>query len=101
MQSQAVRQVDGHIILIQYPFMYQDTQINYFTSNLPVSSFETRRSEFLGDHEYGTWSRPLSLLQAELFNGLALRGDNIAALLHPLGLIGPGILAGWSHNWVR
>jgi cellobiose phosphorylase len=89
MQSQAVQQIDGHIILIQYPFMNKDTQLNYFTSNLPVASFETRRSEFLGDHEYGTWSRPLALLQAELFNGLALRGDNIAALLHPLGLIGP------------
>ena len=90
MQSQAFQQVDGCIILIQYPFMYQDTQINYFTSNLPVSSFETRRSEFLGDHEYGSWGRPLSLLQAELFNGLALRGDTIATLLHPLGLIEPG-----------
>jgi cellobiose phosphorylase len=90
MQSQAVEQNDGCVVLLQYPFMCKDTQINYFTSNLPVSSFETRRAEFLGDHEYGTWGRPLSLLQSELFNGQALRGDNIAALLHPLGVIGAG-----------
>ena len=89
MQSKAVE--DGEFkILVQYPFMYRDTQINYLTSNRPASSFETDRKRFLGDNEYGTFRTPLSLLQPELSNTQALRGDNIAALLHPLGTLPPG-----------
>ena len=76
--------------LIQYPFMHRDTKQNYFTSNLPASSFETDRKKFLGDNEYGTWANPLSLQSDELSNTQALRGDNIAALLHHLGKINPG-----------
>ncbi len=78
------------IILVQYPFMYRDTKINCFTSTLPASSYETRRQVFLGNHEYGTWRQPLSLLKNELENGQAERGDNIAALLIPLGNLLPG-----------
>ncbi len=88
MQSQALS--DGEFtILVQYPFMYRDTKINYFTSNLPASSFETDRREFLGENEYGSFKAPLSLFESELSNTQALRGDNIAALLHPLGGLAP------------
>ena len=89
MLSRAV--VDGDFtILVQYPFMNRDTRINFFTSNLPVSSFETDRKKFLGANEYGTWGKPLSLQTAELTNTEAQRGDNIAALMHHLGKIKPG-----------
>lgn len=89
MQSRAVS--DGDLtILIQYPFMNRDTQINYFTSNMPASSFESDRRRFLGENEYGTFQRPLGLLKPELDNTQANRGDNIAALLHPLGELQPG-----------
>jgi cellobiose phosphorylase len=89
MQSHAVEDGD-FIILVQYPFMHRDTKINYLTSNLPVSSFETERKKFLGDNEYGIFRSPLSLLQPELNNSEATRGDNIGALLHPLGVLQPG-----------
>lgn len=90
MQSKAVN--DGaYKILIQYPFQYRDTRINYLTSNHPAASFETDRKLFLGENEYGTFKSPLSLLQPELGNTQALRGDNIAALLHHLGAIQPGM----------
>ncbi len=89
MQSRAVD--DGAFkILVQYPFMYRDTKVNYLTSNLHASSFETDRKRFLGDNEYGTFRAPLSLLQPELPCSQASRGDNIAALLHPMGVLQPG-----------
>ena len=70
--------------------MFRDTKINYFTSNMPVSSFETDRRKFLGDNEYGTWANPASLQKEEFSNTEALRGDNIAALMHHLGILKPG-----------
>jgi cellobiose phosphorylase len=89
MQSRAEN--DGAFtILVQYPFMLKDTKLNYFTSSLPASSFETDRKKFLGANEYGTWARPLSLQDQELSNTEARRGDNIAALMHHLGRIKPG-----------
>ena len=89
MMSKATR--DGNCtILVQYPFMYRDTKINFFTSNLPASSFETDRKKFLGQNEYGTWANPMSLQQEELSDTEALRGDNIAALMHHLGVLQPG-----------
>jgi cellobiose phosphorylase len=89
MQSKAVQ--DGEFtILIQYPFMFRDLKINYFTSNLPVSSYETDRKKFLGQNEYGTWASPASLQEDELTCTQALRGENIAALLHRLGILQPG-----------
>jgi cellobiose phosphorylase len=90
MQSRAHREKEGLVILAQYPFMYRETQVNTFTSNRPVSSFETERRRFLGDNGYGTWASPLSLNEEELGNYEAQRGDNIAALLHHLGSIEPG-----------
>jgi cellobiose phosphorylase len=89
MQSRAVDDGD-YTILIQYPFMNRDTKVNYLASNLPASSFETDRRRFLGENEYGTFKAPLSLLRPELGDSLALRGDNLAALLHPLGVLQPG-----------
>ena len=90
MQSHAYEDLNGRVILTQYPFMRRDTQINYFTSNCPVSSIESDRKRFLGDNEYGTWARPLSLCKAELDDYDAQRGDNIGALMHHLGLLQPG-----------
>jgi cellobiose phosphorylase len=90
MQSKAVIQEGALVTLLQYPFMFRDLRINYFTSNQPVSSFETDRAKFLGDNEYGTWANPLSLRQPELGCSQALRGDNIAALLHHQGVVQPG-----------
>lgn len=90
MQSRLVEQPDGRKILLQYPFMHRDTQVNYFTSNRPVSSFDSDRRVFLGRNEYGTWANPLGLQQPELANSQALRGDNMAALLHHLGPLAPG-----------
>ncbi|HSK87909.1 MAG TPA: hypothetical protein VK880_06105, partial [Anaerolineales bacterium] len=89
MTSKAVKDGDC-TVLIQYPFMLRDIRVNYFTSNLPVSSFETDRKKFLGNNEYGTWANPTSLQNAELSNTEALRGDNIAALMHHLGTLQPG-----------
>jgi len=90
MQSRLAEDAQGLKTLIQYPFMLRDERVNYFTSSRPASSFETDRAAFLGDHEYGTWADPRSLHHPELGNTQALRGDNIAALLHPLGRLAPG-----------
>ena len=90
MQSKAILEESGTTILVQYPFMRRDLRHNFFTSNFPVSSFETDRKIFLGENEYGSWRQPLSLQQPELSNSQALRGDNIAALLHHLGTLLPG-----------
>jgi len=87
--SKVVNEPDGRKVLLQYPFMYRDIKVNYFTSNWPVSSFESDRKKFLGDNEYGTWAKPLSLRQAELSNWEVWRGDNIAALMHHLGVLQP------------
>lgn len=85
MQSKLVAESNGYKTLVQYPFMFRDTKINYFTSNLPVSSFDTDRKVFLGQNEYGSWVRPVGLSYQELNDSEALRGDNIAVLLHHLG----------------
>ena len=88
MQSKVIK--DGKFtVLVQYPFMFRDTKINYFTSNLPASSFETDRKKFLGSNEYGTWANPLGLQADELSNTEVQRGENIAALLHHMGVIQP------------
>jgi cellobiose phosphorylase len=90
MQSKAIKGINGTLVLVQYPFMMRDIRHNFFTCNYPASSFDTDRKKFLGENEYGSWQRPLSLLDPELNNSVALRGDNIAALLHHLGLVKPG-----------
>ena len=88
MQSRAIKD-SSSTVLIQYPFMFRDLKVNYFTSNLPASSFETDRKKFLGDNEYGTWMCP-DLWKPELSNTEANRGDNIAALMHHFGTLQPG-----------
>ncbi|TLN04857.1 glycosyl transferase, partial [bacterium] len=77
-------------MLLQYPFMLRDTQVNYFTASIDASSFETERRAFLGASGYGSWQHPMGLEEAELGNHQALRGDNIAALLLRLGTLQPG-----------
>jgi cellobiose phosphorylase len=90
MQSRAVREPGGLVTLLQYAFMRKDSAVNFFTSNLAATSFETDRRLFLGQNEYGTWAQPLGLTSAELPCSEAARGDNIAALLLPLGDLQPG-----------
>ena len=90
MVSRCHTENDGKRVLIQYAFMNRDFKINYFTSNYPVSSFESDRKKFLGANEYGTWCHPLALDKVELDNYEANRGDNIGALLHHLGTVKPG-----------
>jgi cellobiose phosphorylase len=90
MQSRAHRDDDGTLILAQFAFMNKDRRANFFTSNHPVSSFESDRKRFLGDNEYGTWANPLSLQEPELGDYEAQRGDNAGVLLHHLGVIQPG-----------
>ena len=85
MQSRCIREEGGLLTLIQYAFMQRETSVNFFTSNYPISSFESDRKRFLGDNEYGTWANPLSLQMEELGNYEAHRGDNIGALMHHLG----------------
>ena len=89
MQSRA-DELDGRTILLQYPFMFKNSKVNYFTSSLPASSFETDRKGFLGGNEYGSWKNPSSLMADQLSNTQAERGDNIAALLIPVGELAPG-----------
>ena len=90
MQSVAHDAGGGRKLLAQFAFMHRDIRQTYLTATLPVSSFETCRARFLGDNEYGTFADPLSLKQAELSNFEALRGDNVGALLLPVGTLAPG-----------
>jgi cellobiose phosphorylase len=90
MQSAVHDGGDGKKILAQFAFMNRDTRQSYLTATLPCSSFETCRARFLGDNEYGTYADPLSLKQPELSNYAALRGDNVGAMLLPIGTLAPG-----------
>ncbi len=87
MQSELIEQEDGLKVIKQFAFMNKDTDVNYFTSNMPMSSFETDRKIFLGDNGYGTYMNPLSLLNDELSSYLALREDNICAAMHHMGKV--------------
>lgn len=89
MQSKIVEDKKDFVILLQYPFMFRDIKVNFFTSNQAASSYETDRVRFLGDSEYGTWQHPASLDSEELENTQALRGDNIAALMHHFPKVKP------------
>lgn len=90
MVSRAIVEGNGCTILKQYPFMMRDFRVNTFTSNHPVSSFETDRAVFLGANGYGSFADPAGLRQLELSSTQANRGDNIAALMHHLGELKPG-----------
>ncbi len=90
MQSYLDEEDEGLKVLSQAPFMLKDIRRNFFTANEPVSSFESDRRQFLGENGYGSWASPGSLQGEELSNSLALRGDNIAALMLHLGSLSPG-----------
>lgn len=90
MVSRILEEGNGFKILQQYPFMLRDIRRNFFTSNHPVSSFDSDRKVFLGENGYFTFQSPASLQNPELGNTQANRGDNIAALLHHLGNLEPG-----------
>jgi cellobiose phosphorylase len=89
MMVDAEKDQDGIVLLRQYAFMKKQIENNFFTSNMPVDSFQTDRKTFLGDNEYGTWANPLELQEESLSNREARRGDIIAALLHKLGKLAP------------
>ncbi|MDA3850904.1 MAG: glycosyl transferase [Spirochaetaceae bacterium] len=84
------KEKDGKTALIQYAFMMRDIKWNYLVSNGEASSFETDRSKFLGKLGNGSWAAPGALEEKDLSNYEALRGDNIAALMHQLGSLAPG-----------
>jgi len=90
MQSECVSEEGGKKVIFQYAFMKKGTAMNYYTSNYPVSSFETDRKIFLGNGGYGTWQNPESLQNDEFSNYEARRGDNVCALMHHLNEIKPG-----------
>lgn len=90
MQSYVYEEEGGLKILSQAPFMNKEIQRNYFTADLPISSFDSDRQVFLGDNGYGSWTSPGSLQEKELNNSLALRGDNIGALMLHLGVVPEG-----------
>ena len=90
MMSDVLFEENDNKTLLQFAFMRKGKAINFFTSNYPVSTYETVRKVFLGDSGYGTFSSPKSLNEKELGNNIALRGDNIGALMHHLGLFKKG-----------
>ena len=90
MTVDAEKGTDETLLLRQYAFLKKAYENNFFTSNVPVDSFQTDRKLFLGDNEYGTWKNPLELQNESLSNHEARRGDTIAALLHKLGKVAPG-----------
>ncbi|MBD3418512.1 MAG: glycosyl transferase [Chitinivibrionales bacterium] len=90
MQSKRLDDPDMPLTILQYPFMFRDRKVNFFSCSHTASSFETDRSRFLGDNEYATWANPQALHKDEFSNHEAQRGDNIAALLVRLGSIAPG-----------
>lgn len=90
MQSELLELADDIKVIKQYAFMKKGTEENYFTSNYPMSSFETDRKVFLGDNGYGTYMDPLSLKMDELSNYVALREDNICAAMHHMGDVESG-----------
>jgi len=84
------KEKEGTSALIQYAFMNRDLKWNYLISNAEVSSYESDRTQFLGDRGYGSWGSPGALESKELGNHQALRGDNIGALMHHLGTLPRG-----------
>ena len=93
MQSRAIRDGEGHTVLVQCAYMKRGVAENFFASSAPASSFETDRKRFLGANEYGSWGHPLSLEAEELGNHEAKRGDNIGALMHRMGELESGASA--------
>jgi cellobiose phosphorylase len=89
MQSVA-HDVAGRTVLAQFAFMNRDVRQTFLSATVAASSYESCRARFLGDNEYGTYADPLSLKQPQLGCYQAQRGDNVGALLLPLGTLAPG-----------
>lgn len=89
MESYILDESKGLIVLGQAAYMMKGRSVNYFTSNKPVGSYETDRNIFLGNSGYGSWKAPHSLKKRDLSSNNALRGDNIAALMHHMGTVKP------------
>jgi len=87
MESFVINSDDDLTVLGQAAFMKKGKLTNYITSNFKISSFETERSRFLGDHGYGGWQNPGALQKENLSSYCAVRGDNIAALMHHMGTV--------------
>lgn len=87
MTLQAQHDEDGWLTLHQYAFMRRDTHRNILTANRPITSFEGDRNVFLGQFGYGSWQAPAALQQPQLSNSECQRGDNIGALMIPLGTL--------------
>jgi cellobiose phosphorylase len=90
MQSRAIKQDGGKLVLTQYAFMHKDGMVNYLTCDQRVASFQSDRQKFLGGNGYGTWAAPGALERPALGNDEANRGDNIGALLIALQALKPG-----------
>jgi cellobiose phosphorylase len=90
MQSRALRDRAGRVVLAQCAYMKRGLAENFLASSSAASSFETDRKRFLGANEYGTWAHPLSLDSDELGDYEAQRGDNIGALMHHMGELESG-----------
>ena len=90
MQCDAEHEEEGRVTIRQSAFMKRESEVNFFTSNRPVDSFQTDRNLFLGANGYGSWRSPVELQNQHLSNYEARRGNVIAALLHKLGTLQPG-----------
>ena len=91
MMSEALPIDADHLALLQYPFLRKDEAVNYLSASGMVSSFESDRKIFLGGNEYGTWREPLALASGHPLSCYeARRGDNIGALVLPLGTLRSG-----------
>ena len=90
MQVDTDKEEGGFVTLKQAAFMKKEVQVNFFTSNWPVDSFQTDREKFLGNMGYGSWRWPAELQNEHLSDYEARRGNNIAALLHKLDTLQPG-----------
>lgn len=90
MQSKALPYGNGNTAIAAYAFMKRDYAVNIFTADKKPVSWETERKRFLGDNEYGTWRRPLSLESETLSGKDSVRGDIIAALQYDLAVLTPG-----------
>jgi cellobiose phosphorylase len=88
---QSVRNMDsmGISVIHQFAYMRKGVKENYFTANRDCESFETDRERFLGEHGFGSFKQPLSLLNPSLSNYEALRGNNICAALYAMGTLTP------------
>ena len=89
-QCDAALEPGGQVTIREAAFMKRTSEINFFTSNRPVDSFQTDRNLFLGANGYGTWRSPLELQVEHLSNYEARRGNVMGALLHRPGTLEPG-----------